>query len=472
MQPNKGLSGKDSFSSYQPADIFVHIRYPQMKPLRPAIAACDFDTLENEAVKKELEQLKSLMKSQKNKPFYILIRSGKIIFAVLFLPARLFLFRIPKWLIRNMLPKIGLLKKKVNETFKSFTRLIREMAAKLQVITQLVNALKPLQALLKNSFNNLVNNLVTPFRKINEVVNNVIKQTTLYLSKKQAQLASMFKNIRNKFASAAVVSRQEGSVSDFSIKTTIIHVIAKVKGIYKNASKKTSENLQAVKRFIQIKANNALKSVNFLKKSVAKVLKPVTDVVKLGGNKAVKAAKGAKKRISAAVIPKVQAITEAIQKSMDKATQILKPPLTLAVAMITQINQNIVNAFFNSPTFQIFKMQATKVKAMVTKVQRIQAAFLKSFERFRKHINKGFKKFFGHGKKAVVHLKSKLLKLKKKGKATLQKFTAILQKFRGVVGALLLKVLKVFVLTLRWCRIMIRFSGYLVREIYRELQQV
>jgi phage-related protein len=469
MQPGKGLNGRDSFSTYQPADIFVHIRYPQMKALRPAIPPSDFDTLENEAVKKELEMLKLLMKNQKNKPFYILIRSGKIIFAGLFLPAHFFFFIVPKWLMRNIFPKLAILRKNTVNTCKnSFNRIVKEIVAKLQVILKLVEVLKPLHSLIKSGFNKLINNFLTPFQKMVQFGDAVIKRTSNFISQKITLAASIIKSIKQRFVSVANLSIKSESLpsSEFFLKTVLVNTLSKTKEMYKTTSKKLSNTVKVLQNILNAQVERASKAVNTFKKLASKTLKPVMDIAKVVSKRISEGLNVAKKRIANAIAPKVQAI----ENNIEKVSQLIKPPLTFAIAMITQINQNVVNAFFNNPRFQIFKAQVTKLKKITAKVQRIQAAILKSYERFKKHLIQGVKKLSRQGKKIFAKVQSKAKSFRKKIATFVQKLSGALKSLKDVFVKVLRKILRFFVLTLRWCRIMIKFSGYLVREIFRELQ--
>lgn len=483
MQPGKGLSSRDSFSTCQASpDIFAHIRQPQ-KSLKVENSET-IDTMESDEVKKELEMLKVMLDSQTNTLGSFILKGTKFFFSAALFPAHLTFFLIPKFVMRHILPKIV---KVTGEAFfkcsNSFKAIAQKIALKAQVLVRLVEILKPFSSILASSFKKLAENFLSPFRKMPQVMTKIfqkiknkvfkklvffgtellakttktLKKFTNYISEKSNVMLSPFKKMLHFMVKA----------SDFTKKSEkqqpSLNLLAKTKDIYKSVSKK----IESYAKSLNLKMNSQLKKVthatNVFKKNVAKIAKPVANQLKNMQKAISSKLDKVQKKITHAILPKVKAISEAIQLHVNKALEVIKPPVILAIAFIQQINQNAINLFLNNPGIRVFKAQYASLKKMVVKVQRIQVAILKAFNRVKNEFSKMMKKLSGHAKKQGQKFKKKLLVI-------LAIVGNSLKVFRQSVSGLFRKVIKFFVVFFRWCRIMFKFTGYLIREIFRELQ--
>jgi|GEM_PF-2299696 len=474
MQPNKGLSGKDSFSTCQSADIFSHIRHPQMKLTKPADLE-SLDTLENEAVKKELELLKGLLEGQ-NSPFRLVLKGSKILFLALIFPARVLFFLIPKLVTRHILPKIAMLAKETSLTCQQgFNWIVQKIAIQTKVIMSLVEVLKPYHSILKLSFKGLTENFLSPFKKVMKFAKNEINSLAkpflgmaTFLNEIPKKLRSSYNSIKNLATKVTERVKQSetgksAKASEFFLKTASLKFSSAAKQIYHSFSKTISHLTKSLKNSTQSKVLKVASFAKNAKAFVARLAKPVADFTKAQTKKVSQVLHEVKKRVTEAIAPKIKAIREVISHSIERLSQTFKPPVILAIAFIHQINQNAIHLFFNNSGVQILKAQYAVLKKITAKMQRVQTAILKTLDRLKKEVKESLKKMYA--------------KAKKQGQKFKKKAIVILNNFKKSLKVLVIKILnfftkvkRFFVIILRWCRIMIKFTGYLIREIFRELQ--
>lgn len=483
MQPGKGLSSRDSFSTCQASpDIFAHIRHPQ-KSLKIENSQT-IDTMESDEVKKELEMLKVMLDSQTNTLGSFILKGTKFFFSAALFPAHLTFFLIPKFVMRHILPKI--IKISAEAFFKctsSFKAIAQKIAVKAQVLVGLVEILKPFHSILASSFKKLAENFLSPFRKIPQVMtkifqkiqDKVFKKLIFFGTELSAKTTKTFKRFTNYISekSNALLSPFKkmlhfmGKASDLTKKSEkqqpSLNLLAKTKDIYKSVSKK----IESFVKSLNLKVSSQLKKVthaaNVLKKIVAKIAKPIANQLKTMQKAISSKLDQGQKRITNAVLPKVKAISEVIKHQVNNALEVIKPPVVLALAFIQQVNQNAISLFFNNPGMRVFKAQYTSLKKMVVKIQRIQIAILKTFDRVKTEFFKIVKKLFSQGKKQSQKFKKKIIGILKKVGNSLKALKVNISGFFN-------KITKFFVVFFRWCRIMLKFTGYLIREIFRELQ--
>ncbi len=449
MNPNKGPISRDSFSTCQEVDIFVFIRHQKMTPSAPLKDLRELDTLdsENEALKRLVE----------NRPVYYIVKSGKFFLMAFLMPLHIFLYRLPKWAIVKMIPKMVQAGHKINTFLKeNFDKIIQAISKQIQVISALTKILNPLSAIIKSSFQKLAENFILPFKK---TANTVSEFSSKINNKLNLFFEGVLHILQNSFKAAKTdkpVFAKNPLKKIFSgINTQTNIAFKKIEDSFKKISKKITDPLKKALAFSQT-----------VQKAVTEKLKPVADAIKEKIKRTIDALNQVKQKITEYVSPKL----EMLQVQLEKTVQIFKPPVVLALAFVHQINERAMQLFMNTTGFSLLKGHFAKMKSITVKVQSVQMAILRSFKRLGLEALTGLKKFkktgerfFSKGREKahqfINKLKSKLLQTAKFLKGGFHYFSRFLK-----------KAIKFILLTLKWCRIMSRFTVYLIGEIFREIQ--
>lgn len=448
MQPGKGLgSTRESISKCGDGDIFSHIQNPQRKTVLVAQMG-ELDTLESE----EARLLNQMLGSSVNKSLSFFLKGTKLFVKGLFLPAHFFLFRMPKWVIIKLSPKMLILSNKLNETKENISKFIQNIASKMNVIKHLSLMLKPFSALLNTAFQRLTENFLIPFKKIGSFVKEKIDQTQHFFNKIEAG----FKKLQNLLKNSLTMAKRERKVKvkSFDLKKVLSQVSLYLKTHFKTPVAKRLATLQTK---ISQQLSKTAHLLKHAKTALLKRTKPLVDAAKNQRNKALNTCNRMKNKVTDFVTPKIEAVQQQVQKALD----IVKPPLQAVVVWVQGVNERAVQLFLQNPLLQKFKSQVATLKRITVKLQKAHTAILKSFQRIGQDAKNWAKKKMATAKKYAQQQKKRVFQVVKKMGATLKAAKAYLVHFFK-------KFTRFFVLLFRWCRIMIKFTAYLLQEIIRE----
>lgn len=454
MQP-KGLGSRDSFSTCVPTDIYVIIRNPQMK-LNP-IDPVELDTIEKECARNDAE----IKQMSGAKPVLFLIKGTKILLTVLFFPVR-FVFAVPKFALTQILPQMA---KKVKKAFSTLNVALRKAVNAITIRTKVLRSLKvalhPLASVIKTSFQKLSQNIFKPFKAFVNVSKNGVKKIASFVSKQASKIKGSFSFVKTFTSKVMELSKKAEDILPSSI--PFASSFTKLSATTKSFTKSVNSNLKAFGN----------KTANFAKKaqtSIARLAKPFALKLKAISKKTAAVLDNVKKKVVNAIAPKVVALTEMVENRVTSIIQLCKPPVVIVIAFLNQINQSAIQLFFRNPGVQILKARFAALKKMTVKVQRVSVAILRSFERVKDEAKKAIKQVANQAKKLYKKAAFYGEKGKKKTMVAVQKIWQIVKAGFLSLASFLKGFGRFFIGLIRWFRIMIRFSGYLVREIYREFK--
>lgn len=451
MQPGKGLGGtRESISRCGDADIFSHIQYPQRKT-----ALLQVDTMGEDEASQEARLLKQMLNLDTNKPLGVLFKGGKFIFKALLFPARLFLFRMPRWVIVKLSPKISLINKKLNESTENLSKFVQNIAAKLKVLASLSERLKPFSALLKASFNKLAENFLSPFKKLDAFTKEKFKVVSDLIGKAFGLVESSFQKMSELLKKSLTQAKKQERhyTKSFDFKKPLQKAYSRLKTPFTKLQKGINEQLK--------KTGELLRSAN---KAIAKRTKPIVDAAKNQLERVTNTCSRVKNKGVEFVAPKI----EAVQQLMQKALEVCKPPILAVFAHLQGMNEKAIQLFLRNPMLQKFKSQYASLKRMTVKMQKAQTALLKSFQRLGNDAKNACKKWTNKVaakvKKQADNQKKRIIWLVEKGLTLIKAVTIYLMR-------VLKKNTRFFILFFKWCRIMVKFTVYLIREIIREARK-
>ncbi|HRD56343.1 MAG TPA: hypothetical protein PLC42_08115 [Parachlamydiaceae bacterium] len=465
MQPHKGLSSKDSFAPCQPADIFTHIRSPKqpLKPLQPPLL---LDTLENE--QEAINRL--ILEKPALRSIYFVAKTGKGIIIFFIFPFYFCLFRTPKWIISRILPLAFQASSKiVLKSKERLNKLVQKIALKLQVLNRLQEALKafapPLKSLFKETANYLMTPFVVVFKNTKKTFEKIVSAATQVISDKMEALLSVFHKMSHLMKKAADLAKESERIRSSRIKTLLIPFEESVNGFIKNLLKKSAAFIESQKKKLEELLAKAKRLKETGKRQVLKVLELVREIKEVVKEKLLEI----KIELKELMLPKV----EAAFLGMQKAVQILNPPIAFIAHLIQQANQKS-SQFGKAQTKALqFARSCSELSKKVFKKIAVQEAIVKSFQRLFQDASSAGKNLSKKAFEIALKVKEKIkAKIRQKMQVAAQFLLGFFKRLFRYLTKIFKKIVRFFSLVCKWYRIMAKFTYYLGQEILLELQTI
>lgn len=446
MNP-KEVYYRSSLQRCQQDDIYAAIQNPQRQVQRKTIDPAK-DTM-SEAEKYERDTVNYLLE---------LAKGGKILFMGMVLPARFLFILFPQLTLKYSLPFAKKMGRLGNTAAKKLLQQLIAMTVKMKVVNDVYsklmqiasNIVKNMWDQTKNRASNLLQKAVKPLEEASKWLTNKIDSGIKRLQDRANALAAPV---------VSAMRRMRELMKMAQVKVTLPTLTPPMIPAFNKSLNWLNHQTQQFKKWS-----------HKMSERVHQIAKPIGERITEESERLYKAAKRPVENIVKMITPKIANFKEMVTHNIQKAMLYAKYPVNAVMPHLQQTNQKVLNWMSHASQKILSKARFNSMKKLTEKVKSMTTIVGRSFTRLKHDLVTALKRWSDKRHKYTAIIKKRVRQYQEKAKGIVVGFVRRVAKFKGSFLSFLKKFVRRISLVGIWLRILIKFAGLLMRELFREVQ--